>query len=234
MGDGIIHRALHTYRAGGVCGIWQKVQNRLSMKPVYRRLLVLDLPFTDDFSAVEPEVPVTFRELKPSDFGELIALRPYLTEEVIRLRLSAGHRVYVATLGGRIVSTLLVAIDKAYIGYLKIAFPLSQREVYFGEAYTIPEYRGKRIHPACMLFASRQMYQLGYQHGVAFVFPRNRPALCSHGRIGFQKKGFIGFVEGFGISRYVYIASGGFDCLSNALLVSREKLVPPDLQGQIY
>ena len=235
MGKGTVERTVHTFRTEGVSGVWQKAWDRLSEKPVHRRLLVLELPFLNGLPVVEPRVPVTFEELTESDFAELIALRPFLTEEVIKLRLRAGHRFYVGKLNGRIVYTCLVAVKKAYLGYLGIAFPLSPQEVYFGEAYTVPECRRNHLHSACISLVSRTMHQLGYRHVVALVYPRNLPALRSFKKVGFQKKGHIGTVEIFGIRRYWYWArDGGFDCLNNAFLVPMEQLVPAELQGQIW
>ncbi len=235
MGKGIVERAVLAFRTEGPSGVWQRVWNRLSKKPVYRRLLVLRGPLRDDLPVIKPKVPVTFEELRSSDFGELIALRPYLTEEVIRLRFEAGHRFYVAKLNGKIVHTHLVAVNRAYIGYLEIAFPLSPREVYFGEAYTRPEYRRNSIYLACHSFVSKKMCQLGYQNAVGFVHHDNRPALGVPYKMGDQIRGHIGFIEVFGIRRYFYGANdGGFDCLHNALFVPREKLVPAELQGQIW
>ena len=235
MEKGILERSILTFHNEGLGAVLRKLRNRLSKPLMHRHLLVLELPFTGELPVIEPKIPVTFEELGESDFGELIALRPYLTEEVIRLRLGVGHRVYVGKLDGKIVYTLLVAIDKAYIGYLGLAFPLSPYEVYFGEAYTIPEYRGNHLHPVCMSFMSRTMRQLGYRHAVEFVYPHNQPALRSGYKVGFERKGYLGFVEGFGIRRYFYLVrGGGFDCLQNAFFVPRDRLVPAELEGQIW
>jgi len=235
MGQGIVRRGFDTLRAEGLKGVWRKARNHLSRKPMYRRLLVLELPFTEDFPVIEPKIPAKFEELQPSDYDELIALRPFLTEEVIRLRLEAGHHLYVAKLNGRIVHSRAVAIGKAYIGYLEIAFPLSSREVYFYEAFTVPDYRRNHLHSACISQVSRTMHRLGYQHGVAFVYPHNLLALRSLTKMGCQKKGYVGFVEGLGIRRYFYRAEdGGLDCLDNAFFVRREKFVPTELHGQIW
>lgn len=235
MCGGIIRRALYTYQTEGLRGVWRKSRNRLAKQPQYRRLLVLELPFTDALPIIEPKVPATFEELAPADVDELIALRPYLTRWVIEQRLEAGHRFYVAKLNGRIVHTRLVAVNKAYIGYLKLAFPLSPREVYFGEAYTVPEFRRQGLHSACLSFVSRLMRQSGYHHAIALVYPRNRPALRSLEKVGFRRRGIIGFVSLLGAYRYFYWArQGGFDRLDNALFVPRGRLVPAELQGQIW
>jgi len=112
---------------------------------------------------------------------------------------------------------------------------MSPREVYFGEVYTVPEHRRKHINLASRSFVCREMRQLGYQRAVALIHSRNRPSLCSAHAGGFRKKGHVGFVEIFGIRRYFYWAkSGGFDCLSNAILVPQDRLVPAELQGQIW
>jgi len=235
MEDGLVQRGILTLRTEGLNGVWRKVRRRLSKKPVYRRLLVMETSLKNTPPVIEPKIPVTFEELHPSDFDKLIALRPFLTEEVVRLRLKTGHRFYVAKLDGEIVHSCVVAIKKAYIGYLEIAFPLSPREVYFYEVYTVPKYRGNRITPASCSFVMRTMHQLGYRQAVLFVYPHNRPALRAFSKLNYQRKGHIGFVEILGIRRYFYrVRDGGFDRLNNALFVPREKLVPAELQGQIW
>jgi len=116
-------RITSIFRTEGISTVWQKARGRLFRKPKFRRLFVLSLSLTDDLPLIEPQIPVEFEELTPADYDELIALRPYLTEEVIKLRLEAGHRFYVAKLNARIIHTRLVAIEKVYLGYLGIAFP---------------------------------------------------------------------------------------------------------------
>lgn len=230
----IVRRGLDTLRTDGLQGVWQKTRDRLSDKPMGRWLMVFSLPFTDDTPMTEPRVPVTFEVLRSSDFDELISLRPYLTEEVIKMRLRAEHRFYVAKSDGRIVHNRLIAIDKVFVGYLGVVLPLSPREVYFGEAYTVPEYRGKHISPACRSCVIRQMREQGYERAVFLIHYRNCPSLRSVAKSGVRRSGCIGFLQALRIRRYFYWAQGGFDLLDNAVLVRREKFVPLELQGQIW
>lgn len=235
MDKGITQHVLDTFRMEGLKNGARKVYNRLSRKPMYRELLVLVRPFTEDMPVVKPKLPVTIEELQPPDFDEVIALRPYLTHKVIQLRLDAGHRFYVAKLDGKIVHVLLVGIDKAYIGYLEIAFPLSPREVYLGEAYTIPQYRGNHISSGITTMVNKRMSTRGYQRAVLFVHPSNTPPLRAHRRMRSKIRGRIGFYELLGIRRYFYWArGGGLDCLNNRFLARMEDLVPAELQGQIW
>lgn len=242
MAGTIIRRALDTFRAEGLRGVWRKTQSRfswlykrLSMKPVYRRALVMWLPLTDDLPIIEPKIPVTFEELTESAFDELISVRPYLTKERILLRLEAGHRCYVARFNGRIVHSRFVAVEKAYAIYLRTAIPLSPHEVYFYDAYTVPEYRGNGICPAVARFVGGEMRQLGYRQAVAFILPDNHPSLRVWFKLGGQKKGYIGFVELFGARRYFYrVKDRGFACLDNVFFAPRDSFVPRELQGQIW
>jgi ribosomal protein S18 acetylase RimI-like enzyme len=235
MKGNITQHVLDTLHTEGLKGAGRKAWKRLSRKPTYRQLLVLVHPFTEDMPVVEPKLPVTIEELQPPDFDEVIALRPYLNQEVIQLRIEAGHRFYVAKLDERIVHVLLAGVNRAYIGYLEIAFPLSAEEVYFGEAYTVPQYRGNHIGSAVTAMINRQMSRKGYRRSVLFIHPSNTPSLRVHRRIGSKIRGRIGWCEILGIRRYFYWArNGGFDCLDNCFLVRREALVPAELQGQIW
>ncbi len=211
-------------RLRGVRTVGREIGVRLVARPLIRRLVVMTLPLTGELERVEPEVPATFEEL-----------RPFLKEELIRLRLDAGHRFYVTKVGGRIVQGNGVAFGKAFSGYLDMAFPLAPEEGYVYEAYTVPEYRGKRLYSAALSRIARELRGQGYRRLVVFVYPRNRPALQAHSRMGFQPQGHIGYVELLGVRRYFYRVTGeGLGCLRNSLFVRKRRLVPPEIQGTIW
>ena len=201
----------------------------------YRRLLVRELRLDRELISIEPRVPASIHWIGPGEWDAVIALRPFLTEEVIRLRLDNGHRFCGVEVDGRIVHVRVVAVGKAFNGYLDIVFPLSPREVYFYEAYTLPEYRGKSISPAASLWAAGEMRKAGYERVLAFLHPHNRPAIGANTREGFQQVGHIGYVELLGVRRYFYWArDGGFERLSNRFLVRKQSLVPMEIQGTIW
>lgn len=230
----LIQRTISIARSEGINAVWQRACGRLFRKPELRRLLVMSLSLTDNLPVVEPKIPLEFAELTPMDFDELIALQPYLTEEVIRLRLETGHRCYITKSEGRITSTRWLAVNKVYIPYLGLPLPLAPDEFYGAEAYVVPEYRGNRIHQAFITFASKEMYEQGYRRATTFVHPRSRPAMQSVINVGFRKRGHVGFVELLGIRRYFYRATEALSLLHNSFLVPRRQLAPDDLEGQIW
>ncbi|HID90276.1 MAG TPA: hypothetical protein EYP52_11310 [Anaerolineae bacterium] len=233
-GEAALSRIGYVLWEEGGRGVARRAWRRLSRRPVYRRLLVVEYSLRD-IPITRPRVNVTFGELHPSEFEALIALRPFLTEEVIRLRLRNGHRFYVARRDGRIVHSQVVAVGKAYSGYLEIAFPLAPDEVYCYEAYTVPEHRGKRLSPAGRAFIAREMERMGYGRALAFIAPKNYPAVRAALRDDGQVRGHIGFVEVAGVRRYFYrVRKGGFGLLQNGLLVPMERFVPMEIQGTIW
>ncbi len=194
-----------------------------------------ELRLDRDPISIKPRVPAVIRWIRPEEWGDVIALRPFLTEEVIRLRLANGHRFCGVEVDGRIVHVRVVAVEKAFNGYLDIVFPLSPREVYFYEAYTLPEYRGKRISPAASLWVAAEMRKAGYERVLAFIYPHNRPAIQANVRGGFRQVGHIGYVEVLGVRRYFYWSrGGGFECLPHRIFVRKQRLVPMDIQGTIW
>lgn len=208
---------------------------RLSRPLDYRRLLVRELSLRGDPVSIDPRVPVVIRWLGPEEWKDVIALRPFLTEEVIRLRVENGHRFCGVEVDGRIVHVRVVAVGKAFNGFLDIVFPLSPREVYFYEAYTLPEYRGKRISPAAALWTAAEMRKDGYERVLALLYPHNEPAIRANSREGFRQVGHFGYVEALGVRRYAYWArGGGFEQMPNRLFVRKKRLVPMDIQGTIW
>jgi GNAT superfamily N-acetyltransferase len=212
-----------------------RLQRALAHPFGFRRLLVRELRLNEDLPSIEPRVPATLCRLGPEDWSDLIALRPFLTEEVIRLRLSNGHRFYGARVDGRTVHVQAMAVGKAFNSFLDIVFPLSPVEIYFYEAYTLPEYRGQHISPAVTVWAAAEMRKAGYERALVFIYPHNRPALQANARQGFRQVGHFGYVDLLGVRRYFYWSrGGGFERVPNRLLVRKQSLVPMDIQGTIW
>jgi GNAT superfamily N-acetyltransferase len=78
---------------------------------------------------------------------ELIADLTKLALDEVEARLSAGHRIYIASVDGIPAASGWVATLSASIGELELHFALPASDRYLWDFVTLPEWRGRGIYP---------------------------------------------------------------------------------------
>jgi ribosomal protein S18 acetylase RimI-like enzyme len=101
-------------------------------------------------------------------------------------------------------------------------FRLQPGEAYIYGAYTVPEFRGLRIHPASAIERLRQMRQRGIRRVYWFVDPSNHAAQQLPIRLGAARVGTAGYIEVAGI-RLHYLTDIGYLTRSNPRLLLEKR-----------
>jgi GNAT superfamily N-acetyltransferase len=134
-------------------------------------------------------------------FGEYGGSKTHLLQ-----RLAEGQHCYVAKSGGRIIAVNWAMEGEFGEDLLGRRFKLADDELYYGGAFTLPEFRSKGIM-AYMKTQSISDIKTRSQHktrALAFIETGNKASLCSTAKVGFRRVGRVGFVEIFGI-RFHYL-----------------------------
>jgi hypothetical protein len=132
-----------------------------------------------------------------------------MTPEFLRGALARGDRCYALFDGGTLAaygwySELPSALDEHFVLHFDPAW------TYMYKGYTLPAYRGKRLHAVGMCCALRALTQEGQEGLISCVASNNFPSLHSVTRMGYK------------IFGDVYMLRAGCSCFTYATRSCRE------------
>ena len=183
----------------GIKSFWFKLLSEIGY---YRRLILLERSLEAPISEIKPLVTVNIELLKKTELDEYATFRskndliqiendPYKIAD----RLNAGHWSFVARHGGEIISDCWASIHHVRFSRLYYKLRLAQGEVYFYDAFTRPDFRGKSVLPAILEEMIRHFRAAGYLRIICEVVPENKPSLQAFGKVGFKPFGVIGYIK---------------------------------------
>jgi ribosomal protein S18 acetylase RimI-like enzyme len=182
-------RTVEVLRTEGTRSLLFRVLGELA----YRRMIVMERQFDLSMRDVDPDVAVRFAPLDPADVDEYLRLRPDADGAEVRERLRRRHVCWVAWLDGRIVQACWVAVDRAYVDYLRCWLHLGSGVGYLHDLYTAPELRGRNLHRAMYPHIFRYFRNAGARAVVAAFQPENRIQRI-FARLGFRPVAIAGVV----------------------------------------
>ena len=149
---------------------------------------------------VAPELPggITLRLVPPRKLLEA-AVEPELELDphFVRAAAARGDVAFGAFDGDRLVGyvwgTFTTAPDEEGL-WVRVDRPCH----YAYKAFTLPPYRGKRIHVALSLLCNQHFRERGYTAVVAFNEISNFSIIAVAGLMGRRRIGFAGYVKWFG------------------------------------
>lgn len=201
---------------GKTVGLLERVIRRLCRRPRLERVIVLSRSLDGPQPFYECLLPLEIETLSGTA-EEIKALLSHLPVEEtydIEERLKRGDGCVVAKHDGRVVYVAWAGFKKCYSYLLDREYELANGEVFGYGAYTVPEYRGKGIHPTVGCRMHGEMREKGYKRALSFIDPKNLPAISIIEKYGLERVGVSGYVEVFGIRWYFHWGRGAFSALT--------------------
>jgi ribosomal protein S18 acetylase RimI-like enzyme len=194
----------------------ERLCRRLARQPSAARCHVQFVDLTDGaFRAIATRVPVAWETAHDlaSIEGRVRAL-PLEYWSDVSDRLARDHWCVVGLCDGVVAHAAWTGIGTFKAHWFDRWFRLQPGEAYFYGAYTLPSFRGLRIHPASVLERLRQARERGIRRVYWFVDPANYAARQLPARIGAARIGTAGYFEVAGV-RLHYLTDVGHLTQSN-------------------
>ncbi|HEX7009674.1 MAG TPA: GNAT family N-acetyltransferase, partial [Phycisphaeraceae bacterium] len=133
----------------------------------------------------------TLRILQPGDLEAYQRFRPGTQAQDYLGYLSQGHRGYAVWTRSGIAAATWVGRDRVMSRTLGQALAFEPDEWYLFDAYTRPEYRGRRLQAAILTAILRDAISARQRRLLLLIEPHNRPSLASRLRCGFERAGWV-------------------------------------------
>jgi hypothetical protein len=178
-----------------------KLSRRLARQPSAARcdVHVVDLVDTP-LRAIDTRVPVTWEVARDlTSVEDRVRDLPPEHRSDIGDRLANSHWCVVGVCDGVVVHAAWAGIGTFKAHWFDRWFRLQPGDAYLYGAYTVPAFRGLRIHPASAIERLRQARDRGLRRVYWFVDPANHAARQMPARVGAVRIGTAGYVEVAGI-----------------------------------
>lgn len=215
MTEGINHpgslwnRILRVARTEGAQGLARRVVARAKegVRLLYCYLLVYRL--AGGAAAPQARVDLEIEEVTPAKQNVLHELAQIYqvpeAENGILDQLADDESCFVGRVNGRIAGYVWIRRAGVVREFKETLFSLDTDEVYYHDAYVLPEMRGNNIYTAMKAFTGQVMARVyGKQRAISFVRHDNKSSLSASRKLGAQCIGRIGYIKVFG-KRFRYL-----------------------------
>lgn len=163
--------------------ILRPLRARVDLGLIFHYDLSMPVP---DFRA---DVPVEMKEASPAEVEEAARLADPVLAEKFAARLADGMVCYVAKVDGRVIAYNWARYRTGEDEGDTIV--LGSREVYTTDAFTAPEFRGRKVHTQTLAFIMQTAKAEGYSDIWTLVSARRRNSWKTHIRLGWRRSGIV-------------------------------------------
>ncbi len=128
------------------------------------------------------------------------SLTSLVGKEIVNVRFNRGEVCGVARLNSEVVSYCWVAFQQAEVGEINRTIKLRNNELYFYDAFTLPDYRGRGLFPALLTAILGFARSQGCSRALIFSLRENRPSVRGIEKAGFSLFQSIYFLKSPGLT----------------------------------
>lgn len=165
---------------------------RLALRPLRARVdvgLIFHYDLTVPVPDFRADIPVEMKRADSAEVQEAARLADPLLAEKFAARLADGMACYVAKVEGRVIAYNWVRFRSGEDEGDTIV--LGSREVYATDAFTAPEFRGRKVHPQTLAFIMQTAKANGYRDIWTLVSAPRRNSWKTHRRLGWRRSGIV-------------------------------------------
>jgi RimJ/RimL family protein N-acetyltransferase len=201
-----------------------RLGRRIIRRPTAARCHVhfIDLVETP-LTAIDPHIPVSWEIASDiTSVESRVRDLPMEHWNDVDERVANSHWCVVGVHDGIVAHAAWAGIGTFKAHWFDRQFRLQPGDAYLYGAYTVPEYRGLRIHPASALERLRLVREHGVRRVYWFVDPANHAARQLPVRLGAARIGTAGYIEVAGV-RLHYLTDVGHLTRSNRRLMLEKR-----------
>lgn len=146
---------------------------------------------TNHTPKIIPALDITVSTIDKPDYDLVAALKQPEDLDYITKRLALGEQCYIAKHKNQICGFQWIAPGKREITHEADVVHVPRNGVYFHDAFTVEQFRGKNILPYLTTQIFRQLENKDYHTALAIIYNDNYPSRKSFEKVGFKKAELI-------------------------------------------
>lgn len=153
---------------------------------------------------VEPRIKVTIREATEDNLDKFKGIVNERKLELFRERFKKDRICFIALKQKKIAYFGWISLEDEYESNCQIKVKLNEREAYWFDCYTVPEYRQNGLHTALTTKALIYLKNKGYKKVLMLVWNNNIYSRKAFREVGFEGKKIITLVKLFSLKFHIW------------------------------
>jgi len=171
---------------------------------VWRTEIIYECSLEIPIQEIEPKIKVTTREAAEKDlekFKEIVNERKI---ELFRGRFKKDRICFIALDKKEIAYFGWISFEDEYETNCQIRVKVKDKEAYWFDCYTIPEYRHNGLHGAITIKALIYLKDKGCKKVLTLVMKNNIYSRKAFRKVGFKEKKMVTLIKIFNFKHYIY------------------------------
>ncbi|MBN1222538.1 MAG: hypothetical protein JXB23_04780 [Candidatus Aminicenantes bacterium] len=187
---------------------WRTFLDKIVPWVFVRRYVFCSKSISEPIPESPSAVPLRLELATEKDLPALMALRPHYYElQVLQKRMQEGHLCFLGWSLDSPIHVRWVFVKSLYLPYLHRTLLLSSKQVYFDEAYTSPEFRGRKIFSMAGNRVRLRLWELGYKSEISIFASWQACSQTLAARIECEKVGEAKIVNWLGLRKFYWKGS---------------------------
>ena len=160
----------------------------------------LEMPIEE----MEPKIKVTIRAAVEDDLGKFKGIVNERKIKLFRKRFKKDRICFIALDQEKIAYFGWISFDDEYESIFQIMVKVNDKEAYWFDCHTIPEYRRNGLHSAITAKALIYLKDKGCKKVLTHVMKNNIYSRKAFRKVGFKEKRMVTLIKIFNFKHYIY------------------------------
>jgi len=153
---------------------------------------------------IEPKIKVTIRAATEDDLDKFKGIVNERKIKLFKKRFKEDRICFMALDQGKIAYFGWISLDDEYESIFQIMVKVNDKEAYWFDCHTIPEYKRNGLHSAITAKALTYLKDKGCKKVLTHVMKNNIYSRKAFRKVGFKEKRMVTLIKIFSFKHYIF------------------------------
>jgi ribosomal protein S18 acetylase RimI-like enzyme len=171
---------------------------------IWRTEIIYECSLERSFQEVDPKIKVTIRAAVEDDIEKFKGIVNERKIELFRERFKKDRICFIALDKIKIAYFGWISFEDEYETNCQIRVKVKDKEAYWFDCYTVPEYRHNGLHSAITIKALLYLKGEGCKKVLTLVLNNNTYSRKAFRKVGFKEKKIVTLIKIFNLKYYIW------------------------------
>ena len=171
---------------------------------IWRTGIIYECSLEKSIHRVEPKIKVIIREAAEDDLDKFKVIVNKKKIEIFRKRFKKNRICFIALDQNKITYFGWISFEDEYETNCQIKVKVNEKNTYWFDCYTVPEYRQNGLHSAVTTKALMYLKDKGCKKVLTLVMKNNIYSRKAFRKVGFEEKKIVTLIKIFNFKHYIY------------------------------
>lgn len=171
---------------------------------IWRTEIIAECLLEKPIQEIEPKIKVTIRKAVEDDLNKFKGIVNERKIELFRERFKKNRICFIALDQKKIAYFGWISVEDEYESNCQIKVKINDKEAYWFDCYTLPEYRRNGLHSALTVKALIYLKDKGCKKVLTLVMKNNIYSRKAFRKVGFKEKKIVTLIKIFNFKHYIW------------------------------